>query len=344
MKEIRVELKNNPYSIYIEHGLLGHLEDYIKKIYNHNKIFIITDERVGHFYLKQVKEALKNFEVHAITIEGYEKDKCINTYSYLASKLVLEGIRREHLLIALGGGVIGDLTGFLAATIYRGVSYIQIPTSLLAQNDSSIGGKTGIDIKEGKNLIGAFYQPKMVLIDPETLNTLPKKEYANGLSEVIKHGIIGNKKILEGLAKNNYRLDDDILKMSIEVKRKLVLEDEFDKGNRMLLNFGHTFGHAIEKKYNYEKYTHGEAISFGILMALHLGERLGITKEGIYDQIKNLFTNVGLPNTLLDEKEYIDLIRSDKKNIAGTLNFILVSDYEKPFVLKLNENKLNEVM
>ena len=217
-----------------------------------------------------------------------EESKVLSTYAYVCEELIKKDIRRNNLLVALGGGVIGDLCGFVAATLYRGIPYVGIPTSLLSQMDSSIGGKTGIDFYNRKNIIGAFKQPSMVLIDPKVLNTLDIKEFNNGMGELIKHGAIGNKILLD-LLFDKPMITEDIIYESLTVKKRVVELDEFDLKERMTLNFGHTFGHAIELKYGYK---HGEAVAIGMLMAIEMGIDLGITDKSCYDIIYNIIFNL----------------------------------------------------
>ncbi len=338
MKRISVDVKT-PYEIIIERGIISSASEEIKKVYQGKELFIVTDERVAALYLEKFTSGLKDFNCHSIIIEGYEKSKSIESYSDLCSKLIDCGIRRNHMLIALGGGVIGDLTGFIAGTIYRGVDFIQVPTTLLAQTDSSIGGKTGINIKEGKNLIGVFNQPKCVIIDPETLNTLPIREYNCGLAELIKHGLIRNKSIVERL-EASLKVDDELLADSIIVKRDIVIQDELDTNIRMILNFGHTFGHAIEKEGLYKKYNHGEAVGLGMLMVLRLGESLGITEKGIHDRVLKLFKNLNFVTEDYDIKKYLPLIFTDKKNIAGVLNFIMLNEIGVTSIYKVKESEI----
>ncbi|CCV64794.1 3-dehydroquinate synthase [Alteracholeplasma palmae J233] len=320
------------YDIEIEQGLLNQLNEKIKTIYKYNKLFIITDETVHELYQEKVNQILKEFEVYWIKIKPGEKSKSILVYEETINHLIDLGIKRNHLIIALGGGVVGDLAGFIASSIYRGLPYIQVPTTLLAQVDSSVGGKTGIDTSRGKNLIGAFYNPKYVLIDPNVLETLEPLEYANGIAEMIKCGLIGNKELYLHL-KNKKPITKKEIAQAINVKVNVVKIDPFDQKERMYLNFGHTFGHAIEKRHHYEKYKHGQAISYGMLIALELGIQLGITPNYLYDEVKEMFLYYKLINEpLLDKKDYLDLIALDKKNIADKLHFIFIEDIEKPII------------
>ena len=281
MRKLYVNLTNHGYDIIIENDLLNHLSDYIKEVYKNKEVYIITDSNVGPLYLDKVTKNLENdFIVKSVILEAGEQTKSFEGYQKLCEKLIDLQIRRNQLLIALGGGVIGDLTGFVAATIYRGVSYIGIPTSLLSQMDSSIGGKTGIDFYNRKNIIGAFKQPLRVLIDPKTLDTLPRCEFINGMGELIKHGAIGNEKLLDLVKNNVSKITEEIIEESLKVKKSVVEIDEFDQKERMFLNFGHTFGHIIELKYGYR---HGEAVAIGMLMALKFGIDEGVTNPRCYN-------------------------------------------------------------
>lgn len=341
MKRMIVNVKKN-YEIVMEEGLLDHLEVEVKKVYEGHEIFIITDERVAPLYLERAKNALSSYVVHSIVIKGHEESKTLNCYEETIETLISQGIRRNHLFVALGGGVIGDLTGFIAGTLYRGIPYIQIPTTLLSQTDSSIGGKTGINLKEGKNLLGVFNQPLVVLIDPLTLVTLPKREYLSGLAELVKHGLIMDETIITRLEEKGH-VTEDILFDSINVKNKVVSIDEFDTGLRMILNFGHTFGHAIEKKGNFETYTHGEAVEMGMRIAVFLGEMLGITEEGTELRVNDLFDRLGFEPNTFDIEELLPLLSIDKKNLGGILHLILLKKIGETVVYPIKEEEINDL-
>lgn len=336
-----MNLSKDSYDIIIENNVLDKASDLISKVYNNKNVYIITDTNVSKYYLKPLTENLsKKFNVKSVIVKAGEESKSFNGYQKVLEELIKLDIRRNELLIALGGGVIGDLTGFVASTIYRGIPYIGIPTSLLAQMDSSIGGKTGIDFFERKNIVGAFKQPLLVLIDPNTLKTLPKEEFSNGMGELIKHGAIGNKKLFD-LLKDKPKIDEEIIYESLAVKKKVVEEDEFDQGNRMILNFGHTFGHVIELKYGYK---HGEAVSLGMLMAIKFGIDLGITKESCYNELKEILLKYDLPTKEYNYKEYLKETIYDKKNLAGTISFILIEDFGKTKIYKVSESNLKDVI
>jgi len=341
MKIIDMNLKNNPYKVYIEDGILLNSKKYIKEVYHNKKIYIITDTNVSKLYLEELENILKDeFIVKSIIVEAGEKSKSFETYVNVLEQLFKLDIRRNELLIALGGGVIGDLTGFIASSIYRGIPYIGIPTSLLAQMDSSIGGKTGIDFYGRKNVVGAFKQPLAVLIDPKTLDTLDKREFSNGMGELIKHGLIGNKDLFDKLKKHP-KIDENIIFESLKVKQKVVLEDEFDQGNRMILNFGHTFGHIIELE---EGYKHGEAVAIGMLMAIKFGIDLNITNKDIYKDVVDILNGYNLPTKEYDYKKYLSKTIYDKKNLAGVVSFILIKEVGKTCIYKVDEEKLKELV
>ena len=300
----------------------------------------MTDENVSKYYLEKVLSSLEvKYTVDYLIIAPGEESKSILCYQDVCEKLIDKGIKRNHLLLALGGGVIGDLCGFIAATLYRGIPYIGVPTSLLSQMDSSIGGKTGIDFAGRKNILGAFKQPLMVLIDPQVLNTLNEREFNNGMGELIKHGAIGNFKLLTML-NNKLSIDEDIIYESLSVKKKVVEIDEFDLKERMTLNFGHTFGHVIEMKYGYK---HGEAVGIGMLMAIKLGIDLNITPVECYDYILNVLKIYNLPFVEYNYKDYLEDIFYDKKNIAGTINFILLNKLGDCVIYKLSEKEIKEM-
>ena len=339
MRELTVNLTNHSYRIIIERGAINKLAAYIKTVYNNDKIFIVSDDKVAKLYLDRVINALKNdYIVDYVIIPNGEQSKTLEKYAYICEELLKKDIRRNNLLIALGGGVIGDITGFVASSLFRGIPYVGIPTSLLAQMDSSIGGKTGIDFYGRKNILGAFKQPKMVIIDPETIDSLDDREFNNGMGELIKHGAIGNKKLLDSLY-SHPKITEDIIFESLSVKKRVVEIDEFDQNERMTLNFGHTFGHAIELKYGYK---HGEAVAIGMLMAIKMGIDLGVTDKSCYEPILEIIKAYNLPSTEYDYKDYLKDVFYDKKNIAGTISFIFLTKLGECTIYKLTEKEIKE--
>jgi 3-dehydroquinate synthase len=325
------------YQIIIKNNLLNDIDSEIKKVYQNKNVYIITDERVGAIYLQKVEEALSSFSVQSITIKGYEESKSIETYAYLCQRLIELGATRGELLIALGGGVIGDLVGFVASTLYRGMPFVQIPTSLLAQVDSSIGGKTGIDFLGHKNIIGAFNQPILVLIDPTVLSTLPLRELKNGFGEVIKHALISSKDLFDLINLTKLDVSEEIIYRNLLIKKEHVLKDEFDKNERMKLNFGHTFGHIIELKYNR---LHGEAVLDGILCAIDYAIDLNILDKKVKDEVVSLYKNLELDYKEYDYHEFLPDFKYDKKNIAKTINLILIDEIGHCLIYPVGESEL----
>lgn len=334
---LKMNLGPSSYDIVIKKDIYSNINEEVKAVYNKKKIYIITDSNVGPLYLDMIVKNLPDFKVYSVCVKAGEESKSFNTYQEVLTKLLDLEIKRGELLIALGGGVIGDLTGFVASSIYRGNPYLQIPTSLLAQMDSSIGGKTGIDFYGRKNIIGAFKQPIKVIIDPNALKTLPKVEFNNGMGELIKHGCIGNKKLLELLEGDNIEITEEIIYESLSVKKRVVEIDPFDLKERMYLNFGHTFGHIVELEGHLR---HGEAVANGMLMAIKMGIDLGLTNPSCYDKLKAILVKYDLPIKDYDYKEIIRKTVYDKKNIAGEVSFILISDFGSVFAKKFSESEL----
>ena len=332
-KNLFVDLKENRYNILIEKGLLNKLGEELKNIYFGEKIFIITDENVDKYYGSKVKDELDKigYKTRKMVLAPGEKTKSFSTLPSIYNELLDFKLTRKELIITLGGGVIGDLGGFVASTFLRGVSFIQIPTSLLAQVDSSVGGKVAVDLEKGKNLVGSFYQPKAVFIDPDVLNTLPEKFYKDGMAEVIKYGCIKDRDFFYMLKSLKSREEvmnniEDILYKCCYIKKSVVERDEKDLGERMLLNFGHTLGHAIEKYYNFTGYSHGEAVAIGMYNISLKSEDEGITEKGVAEEIKEILINYDLPYKvdIKDNNKIIDTISLDKKNIGNVLKVILL--------------------
>lgn len=332
-RNLFVNLKENSYNILIERGLLSKLGEELKKIYFGEKIFIITDENVDKYYGAKVKDELDKagYKTRKMVLTPGEETKSFSTLPGIYNELLDFKLTRKELIITLGGGVIGDLGGFVASTFLRGVSFVQIPTSLLAQVDSSVGGKVAVDLEKGKNLVGSFYQPKGVFIDPDVLNTLPEKFYKDGMAEVIKYGCIKDRNFFYMLKSLKSREEvmnniEDILYKCCYIKKFVVERDEKDLGERMLLNFGHTLGHAVEKYYNFTGYSHGEAVAMGMYNISLKSEGEGITEKGVSEEIKEILINYDLPYEvdIKDNNKIIDTISLDKKNIGNVLKVILL--------------------
>lgn len=346
MYKLNVDLKTVNYPIYIERGILKTLGDEIKKIYNNKKIAVVTDSIVEKLYADNVKETLEKsgFEVKVISFEAGEESKNVNTLLKVYDELLNFEIHRGNLIIALGGGVVGDLCGFAAATLFRGIPFVQIPTTILAQVDSSVGGKVAVDLKRGKNLIGNFYHPKAVFIDPDVLDTLSDKILSDGMAEVIKYGAIKDKDLFDSLMgfKNREELFKNIEKViytCCSIKKDVVEKDEKDTGERMLLNFGHTIGHAIEKIYNYKTYTHGEGVAIGMYAMTEYSEREGITEKGTTEKIRNILIKYNLPYEMpkVNRDDMLKAIKLDKKNIGRNMHIILLKRIGESFVKEISK-------
>ena len=304
-----------------------------KFLSNKNKVLIITDGGVPKKFLRSLKKDIKTKHQYSMILEEGEKSKSFKTYQNILNKLAELKFDRTDYLIALGGGVVGDITGFAASTYLRGIAYIQIPTTLLSQVDSSVGGKTAVNLPQGKNLVGAFYNPKLVLISTTFLKTLSDKEYKSGLGEVVKYALIGNKKlkkIIEDRSQLIVNRDESTLKIiieeSIKTKSKIVTKDENEVGIRAILNFGHTFGHAIEAYNGYKNITHGEAITLGMVIASKVSFFEGHIKDYQLDNIINMIESLEL-NTNHSKYSYSKLkkyMASDKKVKDGKINLILI--------------------
>ena len=313
-------------------------KNYSKTIFNknigkNNKVLIVTDSGVPKKHIRKIKDIITCKKINVLTLNQGEKSKSLASFQKIMNMLFTMSFDRSDSLIALGGGVVGDITGFCAATYLRGINYIQVPTTLLAQVDSSVGGKTAINVPQGKNLIGSFYNPKFVLISTDFLKTLPQKQYESGLGEVIKYAFIGKKKrkkIIEENSKKITERNEKILKTiieeSIKTKSKIVTKDEKEDGIRAILNFGHTFGHAIEAHHGYKRITHGAAITMGMVIAAKVSLFEGHIKDYHLENIINVIKSLGLK---ADHKKYkySDLkkyMKIDKKVSDGQLNLILI--------------------
>jgi len=335
-----ISIKMPDYDLILDELGLSHLESEIKRVYAFDKLYIITDDIVFGIYETTLKEALPSFKLEFIVIPSGEESKSFDTYQDVIRRLISKKMKRNHMIIAFGGGVVGDLAGFVAATLYRGVPFIQLPTTLLAMVDSSIGGKVGIDLNEGKNLIGSFYNPKLVYITPKFLDTLPVREYHNGLAEMIKAGLIGDKHLYQYLL-NNDRVTIKEIQWAIHVKRDIVLIDPYDQKERMFLNFGHTFGHAIEAKHNYLVYKHGEAVSYGMIIALAVGVKLGETPQALYEEVKQLLIQRELvKEPFMRASDYLEQVKKDKKYIGDTLQFVIVPKVGQAKIIHVSESEL----
>ena len=344
-KLITVNYNQKPcYNIVIENDFSKLAEHVTKLEISGRKLAVITDSNVGPLYADKVAQCLKETgnNIFVYTFEAGEKNKNLNTVQDVYEFLIKNKFDRKDMLVALGGGVVGDITGFAAATFLRGVSLCQIPTTLLAQVDSSVGGKTGVDLPEGKNLVGAFYQPRLVLIDPNVLASLPDSTFADGMAEVVKYGYISNREILTMVSQPDYKTNiENIIYECVKIKRDVVAIDEHDTGLRMILNFGHTIGHAAEKLGNYTDLTHGQAVAIGMVAAMRLSALLG--NEDLTAPLIDLLKHIGLPTELNYDRESIfNALLSDKKKFGATVNFILVREAGRAEITPIDAEKLHE--
>ncbi|ACI19103.1 3-dehydroquinate synthase [Dictyoglomus thermophilum] len=341
MEELRVELKDKKYPIYIGYDILKKfLKNYRD---NYSFSFIITHSFLYDLY----KEDLEISQEGIIYVPVGEKSKSFKEVIRISRELAQRGADRKSAIFAFGGGVIGDLTGFVASIYMRGIRYIQIPTTLLAQVDSSIGGKTGINIKEGKNLIGTFYHPDAVIIDIKTLNTLPEREYRSGIAEVIKYGMIMNQSLFNFLEKNTTSIlnkDIDILshiiRESLICKKYVVEKDEKESSLRMILNFGHTFGHAIEAKGGYKRFLHGEAVAIGMFLATYLAYKIGFCDYSVLKRLQDTLLSFGFDlNNPYRIEDLVGYIKRDKKAYGGKIRLILPKEIGKVEIVENLEEK-----
>lgn len=345
MKTLHVNIPKRDYDIHIEEGILDRAGSMISEIFRGEKIAVVTDSNVEPLYGKRLEDSLtaQGYTVKTIVIPAGESSKCQAQLFRLYDEMLEFGLTRADLVIALGGGVVGDLTGYAAASLLRGIPFVQIPTTLLAQVDSSVGGKVAIDLPRGKNLVGAFYQPKMVLIDPLCLETLTDRVFSDGMAEVIKYGAIRDLALFEKLENIQNRKElfaniGEIVYTCCDIKRQVVENDELDTGERMILNFGHTFGHAIEKQYNYETYTHGEAVGVGMKMACAYGEKQGITAPGTAERMEKILKQYQLPTQVaMTPQTMRDAMAVDKKGEGSKINLILLKAIGEVVISKINK-------
>lgn len=356
MQNITVNLPQNSYSIAIASGILTQLGDYLQELRLGKKILLNSNPEIWQFWGEKAVNSLENagFEVHVHLIPSGENYKTLDSIVKIYDVAQANHLERNSTLIALGGGVIGDMTGFAAATWLRGVNFVQIPTTLLAMVDAAIGGKTGVNHPQGKNLIGAFYQPKLVLIDPTVLTTLPQREFTAGMAEVIKYGVIWDSELFKQLeASDNLKefsslspeLLETILTRSCQAKVDVVTQDEKEAGIRAILNYGHTLGHVFESLTGYNTINHGEAVAIGMVMAGEIAVRLNLWSAEDSQRQRDLISKTGLPTCLQEELEMEDIlevIKSDKKVKDSQVRFILpvsigkatISDRVSPEIIK----------
>jgi len=334
--KVNVKTPNKTYDILIQQ---------LPEINLDTKVAVITNPTVAGYHLNYLLNNLKAKELKIITLPDGEEYKNIQSIEYALDRLFDAKYDRNSLIIAFGGGVIGDMSGFIASIFLRGIKFIQIPTTLLSMVDSSVGGKTGINNKYGKNLIGAFYQPEAVYIDPHFLSTLEKREFAAGMAEVIKMAVMFDKNFFEDLEKETLSIEE-IIKKSVEIKADVVNQDEKERGIRSVLNYGHTFGHVIENLTNYKTYLHGEAVAIGMVMANELSKELGYLSEEENERIKKVLKKQNLPTTfkIENEEDFYEHFFADKKTMNNKIKFIIpekigkyktVENIDKNTILKI---------
>lgn len=336
---IPVLLKNKPYEIIVGHGTLDRAGEFINHVLPAGRCGIVTDSNIAPLYAESVQESLADagFEVTVVTVPAGEQSKSLEQVESICDQLIAAKLDRQGCLIALGGGVIGDLAGFVASIYYRGIPYVQIPTTIVSQVDSAIGGKTGVNSREGKNLIGSFHQPSLVIADQDTLATLPSREFNEGMAEVIKHAAIRDADMLKSLSAP---VPEDelstLIARNIKIKARIVAEDEFEKlGLRALLNFGHTVGHAIENVAGYGRYLHGEAISLGLIAALRISRDKAGLPDRQADTVIQALQSFKLPTQLppdITTDQLMTALQRDKKFQAGAIRFILTEKLGSAFV------------
>ncbi len=357
MEKVKVELGERSYDICIGYNILKKIGEILKPFNFSPKIAVVSNPTVFPLYGKEVCSSIRRsgFDILEVIIPDGEEHKNFNSLKRIFDELLNYKLDRSSALIALGGGVIGDITGFAASTYMRGISYIQIPTTLLSQVDSSVGGKTGINHELGKNMIGTFWQPKLVWIDVDTLKTLPKRELVAGIAEIIKYGVIYDRNLFDFLEQSrneilklNKKAIKYIIKRSCEIKAEIVSKDERESGLRSILNYGHTIGHAIETVTEYKSFLHGEAVAIGMYIEARLAQMLNLIDNSEVLKIRSLIDSYGLPSELppsLKIEEIFLSMQLDKKAIAGELKFILPEKIGRVVIYKgITEKKIKKLI
>lgn len=353
MKPLIVRLKINPYPIYIDNNGLKKTFSTIKNFLKENRLFVVTNPTLKRLYGKDIAKAARAVRLEWLVIPDGEEYKTLKTCTRLYSGLLKRSATRSSHLLALGGGVVGDITGFVAATFMRGVGYFQMPTTLLAQVDAGVGGKTGVDLSEGKNLVGAFHQPRAVFIHTRFLKTLPARELRSGMAEVIKYGIIWDASLFAYIQTQNKKIlslqikpINTVIRRCCSIKAEIVRRDEREKGLRAILNFGHTLAHALEALTRYKKYRHGEAVALGMLFATKLSFALGFSAKNHAPILKKVLQLYKLPTTSpkFSRKAYLHILSRDKKRSQGNINFILLKKIGRIGVVPIDPRQLQHYL
>ena len=335
MRKVRVELGDNSYDITIGMNLHEEIKNFIRNANFSKKAMLITDTNVKKIFADSISSLLEasGLDINIVTIPAGEMSKSLKEAEKIYTAAIQFGLDRKSAIFALGGGVVGDLAGFIAATYLRGVPFVQIPTTLLAQVDSSVGGKVAVNHQLGKNLIGAFYQPKAVFIDISMLNTLPSREIASGLGEIVKYGVIKDADLFKYLEDNSHKIlalepsiIEHVIARSCEIKAEVVAADEKESSLRRILNFGHTMAHAIEEATGYNRYTHGEAVAVGMIGAAHISQALGKVDQSQIKRLEALVNKLGMVSRVknCNVDEMFKAIFRDKKTINGQIHWVLM--------------------
>jgi 3-phosphoshikimate 1-carboxyvinyltransferase len=343
-----VDLGDRSYDITIEKGLVSRFGEFIKPFYKAGEVLaVITDENVYELHGSALLESFQNAglgDFELIVLPAGETTKSFSYLEHIMDSFAEMGLSRKGLVVAFGGGVIGDLTGFASSIWMRGVDYVQIPTTLLSTVDSSVGGKTAIDIESGKNLVGSFYQPRAVLIDTALLKTLPTREYGSGMAEVIKYGVLYDRNLFEQLFEKLPPEDmGEVIYECCRMKAEIVKNDELDNGERIKLNLGHTFGHAIEAKYGFKKYNHGEAVAAGMMICAKFGEKIGLTKAGTYEHLRTLLHEYEI-DFIEEYSGLVDAMGRDKKSSGDGVSLVLIREIGDVFVRHMSFAEINDVL
>lgn len=344
METIRVALPAAAYDICIADGLFSRVGELLRRLTDANKTMVVTDQTVAALYGEALRRqlAVAGFQAATIAIPAGEASKSLAMLETLYQAFAEARLTRSDLVIAFGGGVVGDLAGFAAATYLRGIPYVQLPTTLLAQIDSSVGGKTAVNLPQGKNLAGAFYQPLAVLIDPRLLASLPPRTLRDGMAEAIKYGAIADRRLFEQVAgcrerEQFFSQATAVIAACCRIKRDVVEADEKDSGRRLILNFGHSIGHAIEQAYHYQTYTHGEAVAIGMAKITERSEQCGRSRPGTAAALCDALNGLGLPLTppAWDRERLLAAMALDKKNTGGGLRLVILPELGQAEVIRV---------
>ena len=342
------ELKVGKSRVLIGKGLFENLRHHVFNITEPCKVLILSDETVAKFYIEKLRKNLEKsgFKISEFIIKPGEKSKTLSTATKIYEKMAADFFSRSDMVVSLGGGVVSDIAGFAAATYLRGIKFVSIPTSLLAQIDASIGGKNGVNLSFGKNLVGTFYSPELVLVDSNFLLTLPQKELRCGIAEAIKCGCIKDEKLFEIFENENFENNlDEIIKRSIAVKKQLAEKDEFDLGERKLLNFGHTLGHAYEKLGNFETFSHGEAVAIGMNEITKISEKLGLTKAGTAERLAEVLKKNSLPvSSSFAKKNVLKAVLHDKKISGSFIDLAVLKSIGSSFIHRVPCSKIADFL